>query len=158
YGIDSVLTLILAVVATGLIATGVGLITLTLRGHYLPLATLAIGIAVSGIFTAWHDVTGGASGVHKIPPLGLFGYLITSDRVYAQLIWIIVMMAVWSVNRLRASRMGRAVATLESHDGMARSFGVETTMLCVKVFVFSAMLAALAGGLYVHLLRFVSPS
>ena len=41
---------------------------------------------------------------------------------------------------------------------MARSFGIDTTVLRVKVFVFSAVLAALAGGLYVHLLRFVSPS
>jgi branched-chain amino acid transport system permease protein len=41
---------------------------------------------------------------------------------------------------------------------MARSFGVDTTVLRIKVFVFSAVLAALAGGLYVHMLRFVSPS
>jgi branched-chain amino acid transport system permease protein len=158
YGIDSVLTLVLAVAATALAAAGVGLITLKLRGHYLPLATLAIGIAVSSLFTAWHDVTGGASGMDKIPPLGLLGFAVTDDRVYAQLIWIIVLLAVYCVNRLRVSRVGRAIATLEVHDGMARSFGVDTTVLRVKVFVFSAVLAALAGVLYVHLMRFVSPS
>jgi len=69
-----------------------------------------------------------------------------------------VLLAVLGLSWLRTSRVGRAIATLESHDGMARSFGVDTTILRVKVFVFSAVLAALAGGLYVHLLRFVSPS
>ncbi|MFT4118780.1 ABC transporter permease subunit [Bradyrhizobium sp.] len=158
YGIDSVLTLMLAIAATAIVSAAIGLITLKLRGHYLPLATLAIGIAASGIFTAWHDVTGGASGVDKIPALGLLGYVVSSDQVYTQLIWILVLLAVCGVNRLRVSRIGRAIASLESHDGMARSFGVDTTVLRVKVFVFSAVLAALAGGLYVHLLRFISPS
>ncbi|GIQ76919.1 metal-dependent hydrolase [Bradyrhizobium sp. RD5-C2] len=158
YGIDSALTLVLAVAVTAVIAAAFGLMTLKLRGHYLPLATLAFGIATSGVFTAWHDVTGGASGLDKIPSLGLFGHVITDDRFYAQLIWIVVLLAVCGVNRLRTSRVGRAIATLESHDGMARSFGVDTTALRVKVFVLSAVLAALAGALYVHLLRFVSPS
>lgn len=158
YGIDSLLTLVVSVAVTALVAAAIGYITLRLRGHYLPLATLAYGIALASTFTAWHDVTGGASGLDKIPPLGLFGYTLTDDRLYTQLIWIIVLLAVLGLSWLRTSRVGRAIATLESHDGMARSFGVDTTILRVKVFVFSAVLAALAGGLYVHLLRFVSPS
>ena len=158
YGIDSVLTLILSVAFTALVAALIGFITLRLRGHYLPLATLAYGIAFSSAFTAWHDVTGGASGLDKIPPLSLFGHALTDDRLYTQLVWGIVLLAVLGLSRLRTSRIGRAIATLESHDGMARSFGVDTAVLRIKVFVFSAMLAALAGGLYVHLLRFVSPS
>ena len=158
YGIDSVLTLIVAVAATGLIAAAIGFITLRLRGHYLPLATLAYGIALAGVFTAWHGVTGGASGLDKIPPLALFGFSLTDDRLYTQLIWAIVLLVVLGLSWLKTSRVGRAISTLENHDGMARSFGVDTTLLRVKVFVFSAMLAALAGGLYVHLLRFVSPS
>jgi branched-chain amino acid transport system permease protein len=103
-------------------------------------------------------VTGGASGLDKIPPLGVFGYTLTDDRIYTQLIWIVVILAVLGLAHLRRSRVGRAIMTLEAHDGMARSFGVDTTVLRIKVFVFSAVLAALAGGLYVHLIRFVSPS
>jgi branched-chain amino acid transport system permease protein len=158
YGIDSGFTFMAAVAVTALIAVVFGLIALKLRGHYLPLATLALGIALSGLFTAWHDVTGGASGLDKIPSLSLFGHAIADDRLYAQLVWIVVLLLVGCVNRLRASRIGRAVATLEAHDGMARSFGVDTTVLRVKIFTLSAAMAALAGALYVHLLRFVSPS
>lgn len=158
YGIDTFVTLVLSVSATALVAALIGFVTLRLRGHYLPLATLAYGIALVSVFTAWHDVTGGASGLDKIPPLSLFGFALTDDRLYTQLIWTIVLLAVLGMSRLRTSRTGRAIATLESHDGMARSFGVDTTVLRIKVFVFSAVLAALAGGLYVHMLRFVSPS
>ena len=158
YGIDTLITLVLSVSATALVAAVIGFVTLRLRGHYLPLATLAYGIALVSVFTAWHGVTGGASGLDRIPPLSLFGFALTDDRLYTQLIWTIVLLAVLGMSRLRASRTGRAIATLESHDGMARSFGVDTTVLRIKVFVFSAALAALAGGLYVHLLRFVSPS
>jgi branched-chain amino acid transport system permease protein len=158
YGIDTVMTLVASVAATAAVAALIGYITLRLRGHYLPLATLAYGIALSGVFTAWHEVTGGASGLDKIPPLSLLGFGLTDDRLYAQLIWVIVLFAVLGLSRLRSSRVGRAVATLESYDVMARSFGVDTTVLRIKVLVFSAVLAALAGGLYVHLLRFISPS
>jgi branched-chain amino acid transport system ATP-binding protein/branched-chain amino acid transport system permease protein len=158
FGIDSALTLIFSVSATALVAAAIGFITLRLRGHYLPLATLAYGIALASLFVAWNDVTGGASGLDKIPPLSLFGWSLTDDRLYTQLVWLIVVLAVLGASRLRGSRTGRAIAALETYDGMARSFGVETTALRVKVFVFSAVLAALAGGLYVHLLRFISPS
>jgi branched-chain amino acid transport system permease protein len=158
YGIDTVVTLIASVAATAAVAALIGFITLRLRGHYLPLATLAYGIAVASVFTAWHEVTGGASGLDKIPPLSLLGFALTDDRLYTQLIWAIALLAVLGLSWLRSSRTGRAIATLESHDVMARSFGVDTTALRIKVLVFSAVLAALAGGLYVHLLRFVSPS
>jgi branched-chain amino acid transport system ATP-binding protein/branched-chain amino acid transport system permease protein len=158
YGIDTVVTLIASIAATAAVAALIGYVTLRLRGHYLPLATLAYGIALAGVFTAWHEVTGGASGLDKIPPLSLFGFALTDDRLYTQLIWMTVLLAVLGLSRLRSSRVGRAIATLESHDVMARSFGVDTTLLRIKVLVFSAVLAALAGGLYVHLLRFISPS
>ena len=158
YGIDTMITLIMSVCATALVAALIGFITLRLRGHYLPLATLAYGIALASLFTAWHEVTGGASGLDKIPALRLFGFEITDDRLYTQLIWIVTLLAVLGLSRLRTSRTGRAIATLEAHDGLAQAFGVDTTVLRVKVFVFSAVLAALGGALYVHLLRFVSPS
>lgn len=158
YGFDTVFTLAFSVGATSLVAAFIGFVTLRLRGHYLPLATLAYGIAVSSAFIAWLDVTGGASGLNKIPPLAVFGASLLDDRLYAQLIWVVVLLSVLGLSRLRRSRTGRAIATLEAHDGMARSFGVNTTTLRVQVFVFSAALAALAGGLYVHMLRFVSPS
>lgn len=158
FGVNTLITLLGGVAATALVAAVIGFITLRLRGHYLPLATLAYGIALAGVFTAWADVTGGASGLDKIPPLDLFGLKLIDDRLYTQLIWSIVLLAVLGLSRLRTSRTGRAIATLEAHDGMARAFGVDTTVLRVKVFVFSAVLAALAGALYVHLLRFVSPS
>lgn len=158
YGFDTVLTLAASVCATSLVAAFIGFVTLRLRGHYLPLATLAYGIAFVSAFIAWHDVTGGASGLDKIPPLSLFGASLRDDRFYAQLVWIVVLLSVVGLSRLRSSRTGRAIATLEAHDGLARSFGIDTTTLRVQVFVFSAALAALAGGLYVHMLRFVSPS
>lgn len=158
YGVDTLATLILSVGVTALVAAPIGFITLRLRGHYLPLATLAYGIALTSVFTAWHEVTGGASGLDKIPPLALFGFELTDERLYTQVIWGAVLLAVYGVSRLRASRTGRAIAALDAHDGMARAFGVNTTVLRVKAFVFSAALAALGGALYVHLLRFVSPS
>lgn len=158
FGISAFLTGAIALVLTGIVGIGIGWITLRLRGHYLPLATLAYGIALSSLFVAWISLTGGASGVDKIPPFSFFGWELRDDRLYATFTWIAVLLAVAALGCLRRSRSGRAIAALESHDAMARSFGVDTTWLRIKVFVFSIVLAALAGVLYVHLIRFVSPS
>ena len=108
YGIDTMITLIMSVCATALVAALIGFITLRLRGHYLPLATLAYGIALASLFTAWHEVTGGASGLDKIPALRLFGFEITDDRLYTQLIWIVTLLAVLGLSRLRTSRPPQA--------------------------------------------------
>src|SRR3546814_13319062 len=55
------------------------------------------------------------------------------------------------------SRIGRAITSLADSEIGAASLGINSCGLKVAVFVLSASLAALAGSLYVHYTRFVSP-
>ena len=45
-----------------------------LRGHYVSIATLAIGEIVSLVILNWESLTRGPIGISGIPPLSLFGY------------------------------------------------------------------------------------
>ena len=45
-----------------------------LRGHYVSIATLAIGEIISLVILNWETVTHGPIGVSGIPPLSLFGF------------------------------------------------------------------------------------
>src|SRR4029077_4428827 len=62
-----------------LVALVVGWATVRLKGHYLAMATLAIGLIVYEIAIQWQSVTQGYMGISGIPPLGIAGYEIVSE-------------------------------------------------------------------------------
>src|ERR1700716_3117905 len=68
------------------VALLVGYPTLRLRGHYLAMATLAIGLIVYEVAVQWQSVTRGYTGISGIPPLGIGRFTVTSDR--ALLVWL----------------------------------------------------------------------
>lgn len=158
YGVPPVAALLLGVTVTGIAAALVGLVTLRLRGHFLPLATLALGIAIPASFTAAGSVTGGASGFPQIPPLSIGSFALTDDRAYAVLVWLVLLVIVAGFSRLLHARIGRATAALRSHSDMAEVFGVDVPRLKLTIFVVAAMLAGLSGGLYAFYFKFLSPA
>jgi branched-chain amino acid transport system permease protein len=148
--------LVLGLAMTGLIALGIGLITVRLSGHYLPLSTIAWGISAYFVFGNL-EILGKYNGLQGIPPLTLFGWSISTGRGSYALIWIAALAALLAARNLLDSRSGRAVRALRFRATMAESFGVDTAQLKLIIFVYAALLAALSGWLYAHFLRFVSP-
>ena len=59
---------------------------------------------------------------------------------------------------LVGSRTGRAIRALHDGEAAAESLGVDTFRLKLKIFVWSALYASLAGSLYAHTLNFIAPS
>lgn len=157
YGVPPLLAIPIGVVVTGLFGLVIGKVTLGLRGHFLPLATVAIGIAIPAFITASSGLTGGASGLSSIPELRV-GSWVVGDRPYAVAVWFILIVLVAGFSRLMYSRTGRAIAALRSHSDMAEVFGVNVTRLKLTVFVAASMLAGLSGGLYTFYFNFLSPS
>lgn len=158
YGVTPTVALATGVFGSALAAYVVGLVTLRLKGHFLPLATLAVGIAVSGLFVGAARVTGGASGLSEIPPLSIGVLVITNDKVYAIIIWTVAIIALGGFTRLQNSRTGRAIAALRTSDEMARVFGADTVRLKLMIFVTAGAVAGLAGALYAFYYRFLSPA
>ena len=155
-GLSPWLTLPLALVVTALAATLIGLLTLNLSGHYLPLSTLAWSLAL--FFLAGNmPALGGHDGIGNIPPLTIFGHAI-AGKGYTWLIWATVGLSMLSVRNLLDSRLGRAIRALPRGQILLRSFGVGTSGLKLLVFVHAAVLAALSGWLFAHMMRFVSPT
>jgi branched-chain amino acid transport system permease protein len=152
----------LAAFAVGLglalsVALVVGWPTLRLKGHYLAMATLAIGLIAYEIAIQWQSVTQGYMGISGISPLGIAGYEIDSDRGKLFALVIIVALASLAAARLRASRFGRALAAVAGSEDAARALGVDVARYKLLAFLVSAAYAALAGSLFVHVVEFVSP-
>ncbi len=163
YGVNPWLGILSGVVLSSLVAWFIGLITLRLKGHFLALATLAWGIVITGILRNWIAVTGGNTGYgigaeQRIPVLSVFGFSLRDERFYYYLIWgCALLLLVLSLNLMR-SRTGRAIKSLRTGSVAAASFGVDVAQLKMLSFVLAAAYAALAGGLFAHLFRFISPN
>ena len=135
----------------------VGWPTLRLKGHYLAMATLAIGLIVYEIAIQWQSVTQGYMGISGIPPLGIGGYEIVSDRGKLFALMVIVVLSTFAAARLRASRFGRALAAIAGSEDAARALGIDVAHYKLAAFLVSAAYAALAGSLFVHVVGVRQP-
>jgi branched-chain amino acid transport system permease protein len=157
YGVSPWLALIAGVVVTAFIALLLGLITMRLSGHFLPLGTIAWGLSLFYLFGNM-ELLGKYDGINGIPVLNLFGWELESGRSIYYLIWVVVLLAVVSVQNLLNSRPGRAIRALRGGGTMAEAMGVNTAWMRVVIFVYAAVLAAISGFLYAHLQRAVNPT
>jgi branched-chain amino acid transport system permease protein len=150
YGASPWLALVAGLAIVGIVAVFLGAITLRLSGHYLPISTIAWGIAIYFMFGNF-DLFGKYTGVPNVPHLA--GPLATY-----YLIWGATLALLIASSNLLDSRTGRAIRALRFRAVMAESFGVDALRLRSVVFLTAALYAGLSGWLYAHYLRFVSPS
>jgi ABC-type branched-subunit amino acid transport system ATPase component/ABC-type branched-subunit amino acid transport system permease subunit len=157
FGVSPWLALIAGVMLTALIALLLGAVTMRLSGHFLPLGTIAWGLALFFLFGNLEPL-GKYDGINGIPVLNVLGIPLESGRSIYYLIWIVVLGAVVSVQNLLNSRPGRAIRALRGAGVMAEAMGVNTAWMRVVIFIYAAVLAAISGFLYAHLQRAVNPT
>jgi branched-chain amino acid transport system permease protein len=157
YGVPPLLALVLGVAGAIVCAVLVGYPTLRLKGHYLAMATLAIGLIVYEISVQWQSVTQGYMGISGIPPLGIAGFEAAGDREQLVMLSVVVALCMASAWLIRRSRFGRALVALSGSEDAARALGIDVARYKLLAFVLSAVYAAIAGSLFVHVVGFVSP-
>ncbi len=139
------------------IAYILGQITLRLSGHFLPLGTIALCLIFYYLFGNM-DFLGRHDGLPGIVPIEIFGFSLLKARAIYFLIWGVVLLSIFLSLNLLNSRTGRAIRALKNGAAMAESFGVNTHHYKMIAFVYAALLASVAGWLYAHEQRAVSPS
>jgi len=157
HGLSPWVNLVIGLVLTVALALFNGVLTLTMKGHYLPLATIAWGISIYFMFGNV-EFLGGHTGITGIPGISLFGLELRTERGFFLLIWGLAILALRATDNLLDSRPGRAVRALKGQLAMAEAFGVDAARLKIVVFVYAALLACTSGWLYAHLQRFVNPT
>jgi len=139
------------------VAAGIAVPTLRLKGHYLAMGTLGFGIIVYIILNEATELTGGPSGLTGIPKLNLMGIAIASDRDFYYVVWGVALLLFLLAQNLVRSRLGRALRAIHASETAAAVLGVDTQRYKIGVFILSALYAAVAGTLYAHYVTFVSP-
>ncbi|TRZ65667.1 MAG: branched-chain amino acid ABC transporter permease [Rhodocyclaceae bacterium] len=151
------LALVASVVGTCVVALAVGLPTLRLKGHYLAMATLGVGVIFHSLFVQFAGLTGGPSGLVDVPSFAVGSISIDTTIKNYYFIWAWVAIGLLGALNLGQSRMGRALNAIKGSDVAAECLGVNTYRYKVIIFILSAAYAAVAGSLYVHYINFVAP-
>lgn len=146
-----------ALATTGLLALLVGIPSLRLRGHYLAMATLGTNTILWVMFNELVSLTGGPNGLLGVESFSIAGFGIDDDMRFFYFAWIFAGLVMLVLLNLVNSRVGRGLRALSGSELAANSLGVDTFRYKLAVFVISAMMAGLAGSLYVHFIVFVSP-
>lgn len=158
WGFPPLPALLIAALATALVAYVIGMITLRLKEHYLALATLGAGVIIYIFFNEQVNITGGPSGFSGIPYFSIGGLEFDTEESYYFLVWTFVMLAVIFARNMVNSRIGRALRALHGSEIAATCMSIPAFSYKVQIFVVSSIYASIAGSLYAHYITFISPS
>ncbi len=157
YGLSPWLTLPLALLVSGIAAVALGLVTVRLSGHYLPLGTIAWGLGLFYLFSKL-EFLGRNDGISGIPPLAIGSLKMIDPGTIYFAIWIAVLLCALLTMNLLDSRTGRAIRALRRGHVAAEAFGIQTPRAKLLVFIYAAVLAGLSGWLYAHFQRAANPT
>lgn len=157
YGWEPLLALLVTMALSGIAAVVVGYPTLRLRGHYLAMATFALGLIVYEISIEWTSLTQGYMGYAGVPPLSIGGYELGTLKQQLMALVVVALFGVAVASRLRQSRFGRALASIAGSEPAARSLGIDIARYKLIAFVIAALYASAAGSLFAHFVGFISP-
>jgi branched-chain amino acid transport system permease protein len=143
--------------AAALGACLLGVPALRLRGHYLAMATLGGNAIVVVLFNQLTGLTGGPNGLVGVPPFTFGGYRLDTEARILPLVWLAALAIMLGLLNLDHSRIGRALRAIAGSELAANSLGIDTYRTKLAIFVLTAAMAGLAGGLYVTANAFASP-
>lgn len=143
-------------VAVGLLAFLVARPILRLKGHYLAMATLGLGIIIAIVINREIPWTGGPDGM-TVPAFTVLGWRLTGAWTWYWVTAGALLIAVLLALNLMDSPAGRALRALHGSEVAAETLGIDVARYKARVFVISAVFASVAGSLFAHADRFVTP-
>ncbi|UFJ43018.1 branched-chain amino acid ABC transporter permease [Brevibacillus humidisoli] len=150
-------SLVVAMVATGLIGALVGFISLRLKGHYFAIFSLCVGVILLLLIEKWESLTEGVRGLLGIP-VPQIGSLVFSSLTsqYYLILFFLVLTALIN-KRIVQSLVGRTFMSIRNSEELAVALGINVMRNKILAFVHSTVLAGLAGALYAGYIRFLGP-
>ncbi|MEW5881335.1 MAG: branched-chain amino acid ABC transporter permease [Pseudomonadota bacterium] len=150
-------TFAVAAVVAALAAVPLGLAALRLREDYLAIATLGFSETVRLVIQEERALTQGVQGLPGIPKLFAAGTLVRSDLAVFLALLAAVALAAWATHLLKSSPFGRLLRAIRDNEVAVVALGKDPALYKIRVFMFGAALAGVAGAFYAHFLTFISP-
>ncbi|MCY9668617.1 branched-chain amino acid ABC transporter permease [Paenibacillus alginolyticus] len=152
-GLDTWVSMILAVVITFVFSAVLGLPSLRVREDFLAITTLGLGLIIQSFFKN-SEITGGAYGIDSIPSPSLFGWKLDNTG-YLLLVLVVMAVGIYVLKKMTSSRIGRAWMVIREDETVAKAMGINTTYYKVLVFAIGGAYAGAAGALFAHKVSFI---
>jgi branched-chain amino acid transport system permease protein len=152
------LMILAGMVITGVLAYLIGKPVLRLKGHYLAMGTLGVGLIIFILFREGGTFTGAFDGIASVPRLSIGSFEIWPRERYYFLVWGVGLVVMWLSLNIVNSRVGRALRAIEGSELAANTMGVDIEKVKLQVFVLSTVFASIAGSLYAHYQTLVNPA
>jgi len=141
---------------SALLAYLVGRPILRLRGHYLAIGTLGLGILIALVITTESSWTGGPDGM-AVAKLTLFGWRASGSETWYWITGAALVAGAWLALNLSETPTGRAFRALHDSEIAARVAGIDVARFKLQAFVIAAVYASLAGSMLAMMNGFINP-
>jgi len=148
-GLGMAFALPLGVLASGVLAAIIGIVSIRRERAYFIMVTLAFGQLVYAVLWKWTEVTGGDEGLIGFdPPAAL-----RATSAYYLFTLVLVALSVLLLWRITRSPFGAALAAARDNRRRAAFAGIDVARVQLAAFVIAGMFAGLAGGLQAYFQR-----
>ena len=158
YGWPFFAALPVSVIMAGAVALVVGAVLNRFRDDIFVLVSFGFAIISFNVFVSFRGLTRGSFGIHDIPRPEIWGWKLNGDLeflVFVLVFLALVMLVCWFVV---TSSFGRVLTAIREDEQAIEVFGYQATHYKLAVWVISAMMAGLAGGLFASWTRFIDPN
>ena len=131
------------------IAVPIGYLSVRRTGIYFAMVTLAFAQMIYFLANQLGDLTGGENGLQAIPK-SFFGVQAVETDAFTFYYAAIglILLGIWAAWRIVHSPFGRVLVAIRDNPARARALGYDVDRYKIIVFVLSAGLAGLAGGVF----------
>ena len=155
-GVDTILfALAIGTVPAVLLSITIGPLLLHLKGHYFAIATLGLNEVMSSLAANLSSITGGAAGLSL--PLQKGSAADIAHTAYFSFVVLFAASIALGVF-LRDSRFGYGCRAIRANEEAAEATGIATLPVKSIAWALSALITAIAGGLYARWVGFIEPS
>jgi branched-chain amino acid transport system ATP-binding protein len=141
------LPLLLAAVVVGLSAAIIGAVILRRRGVYFSLLTLALAALTYTTAFRWSNLTGGEDGLGGLKRGGIGAFNLDDALTYYVTVALVGLCVLYVLLRLVRSPFGHALVAIRENQQRATFQGYPIERYKLAVFVISAVVTGLVGGL-----------
>ncbi len=157
FGWHPLLAMTAGAAAASIVAGVVARPIFRLKGHYLAMATLGLGIIIAIVIKNEATYTGGPDGM-PVPALGIGSFTINGEKQWYWVLAGLLLFSFWASRNLIDSPFGRALRALHGSEVASQVMGVDVVRYKVAIFILSAFFASIMGSVTAHYIGFVTPN
>jgi branched-chain amino acid transport system permease protein len=156
-GYGHAFAILASLVAALVVTAGFAALALRATGISFIMITLALGEIIWGLAYRWISLTNGDNGISVTTRPAPFGLLLASARNFYGATLVVFLLALVAAAIFVRSPFGAALCGTRDQPRRMTALGYHVWMIRFGAFMFSGLLTAVAGILFVYYNEFISP-